>query len=178
MQGSPPKAEYYFHWAAVPLRGVGSTSRRPPNEKFHPLCFLCGESLLQWSEWTIEDKDTKIFLDFGMSFNESKKYYAEFLQPRTCNGLGDLIELGIAPDIQGIYRNDHLANEGRPLTEVPIIDGVFLSHAHADHCWHISLLHPDIPIHCGFTCKLMLKQPKRHLKEHTIRISIDIENVL
>lgn len=68
------------------------------------------------------------------ALNQSKKYYSEFLQPRTCNGRGDLIDLGIAPDIQGIYRNDLIANEVGGLTEEPAIDGVFLSHAHADHC--------------------------------------------
>jgi ribonuclease J len=59
--------------------------------------------------------------------------------------------------LKGIYRNDLLANEGRPLTEKPAVDAVFLSHAHADHSWNIALLHPDIPIHCGFTTKLLLR---------------------
>ncbi|MEM2896178.1 MAG: LAGLIDADG family homing endonuclease [Candidatus Bathyarchaeia archaeon] len=119
--------------------------------------FYGGVNEIGGNKILVEYGDTKIFLDFGMSFSQAGKYYSEFLQPRTCNGLGDLITLGIIPDIQGIYRNDLLANEGRPLTEKPIVDAVFLSHAHADHSWHVSLLHPDIPMHCGFTCKLMLQ---------------------
>ncbi len=79
----------------------------------------------------LEDGDTRIFLDFGMNFARYGKYYAEFLQPRTCNGIGDLLELGIIPDIDNIYRNDFLANEGRKLTEEPMVDGVLISHAHA-----------------------------------------------
>lgn len=121
------------------------------------LTFFGGVNEIGGNKFLVEDRDTKIFLDFGMSFFQSAKYYAEFLQPRACNGIGDLINLGIIPDMQGIYRNDLLANESRPLTEKPVVDAVFLSHAHADHSWHVSLLHPDIPIHCGFTTKLMLQ---------------------
>ena len=51
------------------------------------LTFFGGVNEIGGTKILLEDKETKIFLDFGMSFNESKKYYAEFLQPRTCNGL-------------------------------------------------------------------------------------------
>jgi ribonuclease J len=119
--------------------------------------FFGGVNEIGGNKILVEDKDTKIFLDFGISFSQVSKYYAEFLQPRTCSGLTDLIELGIIPNIQGIYRNDLLKHEGMPLTEKPAIDAVFISHAHADHSWNIALLHPEIPIYCGFTCKLMLK---------------------
>jgi len=121
------------------------------------LTFYGGINEIGGNKILLEDQDTRIFLDFGMSFSKSGKYYAEFLQPRTCNGIGDLMELGIIPDIDGIYRDDLLANEGRKLTEVPGIDGVLLSHPHADHIWHISLLHKDTPIYCGEAAKTIMQ---------------------
>lgn len=42
-----------------------------------------------------------IFLDFGMRFNIEELYFDEFLQPRSFNGLGDLMELGALPRIRG-----------------------------------------------------------------------------
>jgi ribonuclease J len=121
------------------------------------ITFYGGVDEIGGNKILLEDKDTKIFLDFGMSFSTTNKYYCEFLQPRVCNGLGDLLEFGIIPEINGIYRDDLLRWEGRKLTEKPKIDGVLISHAHADHFWHISLLHKDTKIYCGETTKLILQ---------------------
>jgi|Deesub1362A_J573_1020465.scaffolds.fasta_scaffold00653_15 ribonuclease J len=121
------------------------------------LTFYGGVGEIGGNKILLEDGDTKIFLDFGMNFARYGKYYAEFLQPRTCNGIGDLLEFGIIPDIDNIYRNDLLENEGRRLTEEPMVDGVVVSHSHADHVWHISLLHKDIPIYCSEISKLIMK---------------------
>jgi ribonuclease J len=54
----------------------------------------------------LKDDDAKIFLDFGMSFGRRGLYFEEFLNPRTANGIGDFLELGLIPDIRGIYRDD------------------------------------------------------------------------
>ena len=112
------------------------------------LTFYGGINEIGGNKFLLEDKDTKIFLDFGMSFKKYGQFYEEFLQPRTLNALGDLIDLGILPDVERIYRDDLLKNEGRKLTKEPIVDGVVFSHAHADHTWHAALLHKDIPFYC------------------------------
>jgi len=104
----------------------------------------------------LEDNDTRIFLDFGMSFNQRGKFFEEFLTPRTANGIGDFIELNLIPDIEGVYREDLLAHYGKK-PEDPTIQGVLLSHAHADHANYISFLNKEIPIYCGKTCLSILQ---------------------
>ncbi len=94
-----------------------------------------------------------------MSFGRREKYFEEFLTPRSANGIGDFLELNLIPNIGGIYREDLLKHQGiKP--ESPEVQGVFLSHAHADHANYISFLHRDIPIYCGKTCKYILEAVK------------------
>jgi mRNA degradation ribonuclease J1/J2/transcriptional regulator with XRE-family HTH domain len=98
-------------------------------------------------------------LDFGMSFGRRDKYYEEFLNPRTSNGIGDFLATGLIPDISGVYREDLMLHLGRKAEE-PDIQGVVLSHAHADHANYISFLHKKIPIYCGETCKYIIEAIK------------------
>ena len=72
------------------------------------LTFYGGVAEIGGNKVLLEDQDTKVFLDFGMSFNQSGMYFSEFLMPRNCNGLGDYFETGLLPDIKGIYRQDYL----------------------------------------------------------------------
>ncbi len=104
----------------------------------------------------LEDEGTKIFLDFGMSFGQTGKYFSEFLQPRKCNGIGDFLELGLLPDIKGLYRRDYLKHMGRKPEDTEF-QGVLLTHAHADHVAYIHHLRQDIPIHCSKPTYCILK---------------------
>jgi ribonuclease J len=97
---------------------------------------------------TASSVDNQQIVDFGMSFGQANKFFSEFLQPRKCNGLGDFIEFGLVPDIKGLYRLDFLKKMGRPNEELDI-DGVLLSHAHADHASYINHLREDLPIFCS-----------------------------
>jgi ribonuclease J len=119
----------------------------------------------------LDDHGTKIFLDFGMSFSRRGQYFEEFLNPRTANGIGDFLEMGLLPDIPGIYRTDLLEHQGRNVEE-PVVTGVVLSHAHADHANYISFLHKDIPIFCGATAKRILdavaEQSARELENEVV----------
>ncbi len=93
----------------------------------------------------IQDGDTKVFFDFGMSFALRNQYYSvPFLAPRDEKGL---LEFGILPDLEGIYKFDS--------TE-PQFDAVFLSHAHMDHAAYISFLKKEIPVYCGETTATIL----------------------
>ncbi len=119
------------------------------------LSFYGGVSEIGGNKILLEDQDTKIFLDFGMSFGKRGLFFEEFLTPRTANGIGDFFELGLLPDLPGIYREDLLAHQGRE-PEDPSVQAVLLSHAHADHANYISFLHQNIPIYCGKTSKRIL----------------------
>ncbi len=70
------------------------------------LTFYGGVNEIGGNKILLQDKDTKIFLDFGKSYGKEGKYLEGFVQPRKSNGLGDYIDLGMLPDINGLYRND------------------------------------------------------------------------
>lgn len=131
--------------------------------KLVKLTFYGGIEEIGGNKILLEDKDTKIFLDFGMSFGRRGKYFEEFLTPRAANGIGDFLDLNLIPNIGGIYREDLLEHQGiKP--EKPDVQGVLLSHAHADHANYISFLHEDIPIYCGKTCKYILEAVKEQAR--------------
>jgi len=96
------------------------------------LTFYGGVNEIGGNKILLEDKDTKVFLDFGKGFSRRAKFFEEYINPRTANGISDFLEMGLIPDIKGAYRNDLLTlAERKP--EEPEIDAVLLTHAHADH---------------------------------------------
>ena len=135
------------------------------------LTFYGGVGEIGGNKILLEDNSTKIFLDFGMSFGKRGLFFEEFLTPRTANGIGDFLKMGLIPDIYGIYRSDLIEHFGRNSEETQI-QGVFLSHAHADHANYISFLHENIPIYCGETCKSILEavdeQSQRNLENEVM----------
>src|SRR3989338_2281825 len=120
------------------------------------LTFYGGINEVGGNKILLEDKGTRIWLDFRLSFSKLSKYYDEFMNPRKYNGLGDFFEMGLLPKIKGLYRCDFLKQTGL-CEESPEFDAVFLTHAHLDHSGNIPLLHEKIPIYCGETTKLILK---------------------
>ena len=108
------------------------------------------------NKFLIEHKSTKILLDFGMSMAQAGKFFSEFLQPRKCSSIPDLIELNLLPDLKGLYRNDYLKHMGRK-EEVRQIDALLITHAHADHAQYLHFLRNDIPIYLTKPTKIILQ---------------------
>jgi len=94
----------------------------------------------------VEDNDTRVMLDFGMSYADRRRF---FFDPMLSPGdERDLLEFGILPNIKGLYEFED---------SEPSIDAVFLSHAHGDHWGYISFLKRRIPVFCGETCANILR---------------------
>jgi ribonuclease J len=86
----------------------------------------------------VEDRDTRLILDFGVPFTSRSRYYSPpYLSPRSINAL---LKLGLLPQIKGAYEVNK---------DESALDAVVVSHAHLDHVGYIGFLRRDIPIYCG-----------------------------
>jgi ribonuclease J len=121
------------------------------------ITFYGGVHEIGGNKFLVEDKGTKIFLDFGMQMGKVNQYFAEFVNPRICNGMGDLFEFGLLPKLKGLYRKDYAKHMGFDGSEDNDIDAIVLSHAHIDHCAYIHYIRPDIPIYCSEETKLIMQ---------------------
>ena len=121
------------------------------------ISFYGGVHEIGGNKFLVEDKDTKIFLDFGMQMGMFNQFFAEFVNPRTCNGMGDLFEFGLLPKLKGLYRKDYSKHMGYGGDEETDIDAVVLTHAHVDHAAYIHYLRPEIPIYCSEGTKLIMQ---------------------
>ncbi len=117
-----------------------------------------------------------ILLDFGMSFNAMADYYSEFCQPRGHSYLKDQLELGLLPDLPGLYREDYVRKAGAEPGAPKAADAIFISHAHMDHVGFVPMVRPDIPVYmlpasraileCLDTFKMASGPPDKFLTFH------------
>lgn len=126
------------------------------------LNFFGGVGQIGGNKVLLRDEDTTLFFDFGTPYSQRDDYFEEYLRPRPGAGLLDLVELGLLPRLQGVYRPDLMTSEvEQRLIAGPelSIDGVLISHAHLDHLGYVSFLKEDIPIYAsaltGFIAKAM-----------------------
>jgi ribonuclease J len=109
------------------------------------LSFYGGVNEIGGNKILLQDRDTRIFLDFGTSFALKQRFYSPpFLSPKTEKSLK---EFEILPNIKGIYADE----------KTPEIDAVFLSHSHMDHSAYISFINRQIPVYCGETTDIILQ---------------------
>ena len=57
------------------------------------LTFYGGIKEIGGNKILLEDNDTKIFLDFGLSFKRRGLFFEEYLMPRSANGIGDFLTI-------------------------------------------------------------------------------------
>lgn len=128
------------------------------------LTFYGGVNEIGGNKILIEDRDTRVFFDFGMSFAAKKQFYSPpFLSPRSAKSLQSL---GILPKIDGVYEFDERS---------PEVDAIFISHAHLDHSAYLSFINRKIPVYCGETTKTIL-QALGEIRRTDLEFNIDALN--
>ncbi len=112
------------------------------------LKFYGGINEIGGNKILLQEGDTKVWLDFGQSFNQGDQYFINWLQPRKSEGLKDYFEFGLMPRIEGLYA-EYMLKGTEMCYEEPLFQGVFISHAHADHVNHLKFVDPGITVHLG-----------------------------
>ncbi|MFA5406745.1 MAG: MBL fold metallo-hydrolase [Candidatus Nanoarchaeia archaeon] len=121
------------------------------------LSFYGGVREIGGNKILLEDKGTKIFLDFGMNFGDYADYFTEFMPMRKCNSIKDLTTLGLLPDLKGLYRRDYCKHMGVDCKEDNSVDGVLISHSHIDHIGFVHFLRKDIPVYVSPESKAVME---------------------
>ncbi len=118
------------------------------------LTVLGGAGEIGGNKILLEDRDCRVLLDFGISYTRRKRFFEEYLKPRTAAGLTDLLVTGVLPAVPGLYRRDllRMADHELPMHDEPAAQAVLLSHAHLDHAGHVAFLDERIPVLCSPLC--------------------------
>jgi ribonuclease J len=129
--------------------------------------------------------DPENYANAGGGLGSLGAFYDEFLQPRSKAGLRDLMRLEILPEVDGLYRKDWLVTPDYQsalkshLGEVPFpdywecevesyedykkrhgrpfVDGILITHAHADHFQHLAYVDPQVPVYCTAVTRSIIK---------------------
>ncbi|MCR4404788.1 MAG: MBL fold metallo-hydrolase [Candidatus Acetothermia bacterium] len=121
------------------------------------LRILDGATTVGGTKIYLESQGTGLLLDFGINYKRWGLYFEEYLQPRAARGILDLLALGLALPVGGIYRPDLFPQGYHPdLPELPV-EGILISHAHLDHCGLLGLLRPEIPVHASALTAAVMK---------------------
>ena len=116
------------------------------------LTFYGGINEIGGNKILLQEKNTNIFLDFGISYKRTDEFF-EFplLQP---SNIDDLLKTGLIPELNGLYRYYNYRCKYDSTGPISVVqkpearkfDALLLSHAHMDHYGYIGLLREDIPI--------------------------------
>ncbi len=101
------------------------------------LRFYGGVNEIGGNKFLLEDREGRVFLDFGRNFAREKRFFDE--PWITARKEEDLLPLGILPSLDGLYKGDAEHDTA--------FDGVLVSHPHTDHYDAVHWLKEDIPIY-------------------------------
>jgi ribonuclease J len=88
-------------------------------------------------KFLVEHGDARCLFDFGREHAPGRTLFSLGLEPRQGRELGDLVAVGAAPPLEGVYAGD--AWDGRT--------HLFITHMHLDHTGLIPLLGPGVPLY-------------------------------
>jgi len=88
----------------------------------------------------LQSGNSKVLIDFGLPLVDVNRepFDRESIKSQSKD---DLIQSGVLPDIQGLYKD-----------EQPAFDAILLSHPHQDHYGLLSYVNPKIPIYLSQGC--------------------------
>ena len=116
----------------------------------------------------LDYKGEKIVLDIGLSFSKYREFYEWPF--RTHKGIDEMIRLGVAPDIEGLYISWRNRNEFE-YGDTDIL-ALFVSHAHMDHIGLLSQINRNIDVFLGETC-LLIENVRREVSRNTGYVSYE-----
>ena len=87
-------------------------------------------------KFLVEHGDARCLFDFGREHAPGRAHFSLGLEPRAGREVSDLVAVGAAPPLEGVYAGDPW--DGRT--------HVFISHMHLDHTGLIPFLGPDVPL--------------------------------
>ncbi len=127
------------------------------------LTFYGGINEIGGNKILVQENETRIFLDFGLSYKRNNEYF-EFPMLLPTN-LDDLLKTGLIPELKGLYRYHNFKAKYDNTGPTSIIksseerefDAVLLSHAHMDHYGYLGLLRDDIPIYLSAVSKKLIE---------------------
>ena len=133
------------------------------------LTFYGGVSEIGGNKILLEDRDARIWLDMGASFDLGEAYFVEFLVPRDRFGLRDYFAVDLLPRIQGLYSADALDPTDMPW-EPPAFSAIFITHVHYDHTQHLRWVDPNIPVHLGEGARTILESLDTTARQPNLRL--------
>ena len=93
-------------------------------------------------KFLVEHGDARCLFDFGREHAPGRAPFSLGLSPRPGREVADLVAVGAAPYLEGVYAGDRW--DGRT--------HLFISHLHLDHTGLVPFLHPEVPLQNRLFC--------------------------